>query len=292
MSGEAETRWRLELGASARVAENVAARIAFGTGADGAPADAEMRLGEPLEDRPLRLRIAEIEWSPSRRLPSLQWRGGKLNMPFLRPSRLVWDEDIRPEGVIARWTRAGESLDVFGLAGAFQLENEAGGERRELFAAQTAVRTRLPNRHWAMAGAGAYAFDEAPDHTPLRPIEAFGVLGLELYFPVQAVVHVTANPEADRARTAWLTGVSMGRTKAVYGIELGAEWLRIERHALAAAFADDAYGGGTDRQERRLTLRSRLSPHLLAGFVLSREKAPIASDTGTWRIGLELQADL
>ena len=289
---EAETRLRMEMSAAARVSEALEAKIAFGTGAEGAPANAEMTWGERVEDRPLRLRVAQIEWTPWPQPPALQVRAGKLEMPFLRPSRLVWDEDVRPEGGVARWRRAGHTLDAFGLIGVFQLAHEAGKERRTLFAAQTGVRNRWPDRHWMMAGAGVYDVDGTAEDSALRPFEAFGAIGLELYFPVQGVLHIAANPKADRAHTAWLTGLSLGRTRAVYGIELSAEWLRIERQALVPAFTDDSYGAGTDRQERRLTVRGRLSRNLLAAVILSRERAPLSSNTGAWRIGLEIQADL
>ncbi len=303
-----EARLRMEAGASARWSDTLAAHLAIGTGRfDDAPADAEATFGGGDTDFRLTLRAASIKWRPGGLSSSPCLLAGKLEPPFVRPSDLVWDDDVRPEGAAAQWQPATGPFDFFLMSGAFVLRSDGNDHSRWLCSGQAAVRRRWPDRSWAMAGAGWHVFegtetDPAPgpaesDATrldsveDLRPLEGFVAGCRELYFPVQAVLHGVVNPAADRSNTAWLAGIAVGRTRAIRGLEASWQWRRVEANAVAADFAGNEYGGGTDRKEQRWALRYRPAQHVLIGLVAAREERLGTPRNRQWRFGLELETE-
>lgn len=68
------------------------------------PRGPNVSLGDYFSDKPIAIDRAYMRWSPSF-LPSLRITGGKFANPFLTQDnlaeRIMWDNDINPEGVIA-----------------------------------------------------------------------------------------------------------------------------------------------------------------------------------------------
>lgn len=288
-----ETRLRLDAEAAARVSDTVTAIIGFGLRPEDAPVAAEVPLGEDFTDKPLALRRAEIAWRPEN-APGLTLLAGKIAPPWARASDLIWDEDVRPEGGAARWVRQFGAFDAMAVAGAFILRDdvfEDYDEQARLYAFQTAIRHRWPDRSHALAGVGWYSADSRPlayrteyarsaSPTPpelwptpvearRRPLEAFAAGTWELYFPVRGVAHYVINPEADRAREGWLLGLTVGRTEAINSLEVGWQWRRLPWDAAFPEFADDTLWPGAGRSEHRFRIAYRPFAGVLLGLTWS-----------------------
>lgn len=288
-----ETRLRLDAEVAARVSDTVTTTIGLGFHREGAPVAAEVPLGGNFTDKPLAVRRAELAWRPEM-ATGLTLLAGKIAPPWARPSDLVWDEDVRPEGGAARWIRQFGAFDAMATAGAFILRDDAfagGNESVRLYAVQTAIRHRWPDRSHAVAGVGWYSADApwpsqevdnresvsapAPELRPptaevrRRPVEAFAAGTWELYFPVRGVVHYVFNPETERAQEGWLIGLTVGRTTAINSVEIGWQWRRIERDAAFPEFADDMLWPGADRSEHRFRIAYRPMAGVLVSLTLS-----------------------
>jgi hypothetical protein len=277
-----ETRLHAQVRLDAEVAKRLHVIVALGTTREGDPVSAEATLGDRFGDLPIAFRTAAISWRPEN-APDLTLLAGKLEPPFLAVSDLVWDPDVRPEGAAARWARTAGAFDFIAMAGAFVLRDDDefdGAERAHLYALQVAARHRWPDRSWAIVGAGFYPSDDpssdamAEGGAPLpaaqyRPVEFFAAATWELYFPIRGLIHGVINPEADRAREGWLAGLTVGRTRAIHGMELGWEWRRIESDAVLAAFTDNELWPGTGRTEHRFRLAYRPTAGLRLGLVWS-----------------------
>ncbi len=295
-----ETRLRLEARLEAPISDAVTAVVALATCRQGAPVAAEATLGEDPGDLPLAVRTASLAWRPET-VPGLTLLAGKMEAPWARASDLVWDDDVRPEGGAVRWSRARGALDALALAGAFILrDDDFGGEREYLYAVQMAARHRWPDRSFALAGAGFYPSDTPasdsgrPSARALRcrPLEIFAAGTWELYFPVRGVIHYVVNPEAERARAGGLAGLTIGRTDAIHGLELGWQWRRIESDAVQPAFTDDTLWPGTGRTEHRWRVAYRPAARLLLSLVWSEgRRLDGAAPDGLRAVSLEARAE-
>lgn len=300
-------RLRLEVGMTAHGPRETA-RIVIGTGRPNSPADAEARLGENVEDLPITLRVASIAWRPSANPAVPNLIIGKMEPPFVRPSDLIWDEDVRPEGVAAQWRYTTRRIDGLGTIGAFPLHSEVLSHPTWIYSVQTALRHRWPDRSWFMGGAGLWYIKSQHGKTgtnsagdceasePIfteidRPLEGFLAGCWELYFPVQVFGHGVYNSGAEHSNTAWSAGLVIGRAQAVHGLELSAQWRRVESQAVVSTFTGDAYGAGPDRSEWRLTLRYRLWRGVLASLIASHAHLLREHESPEWRIGLELEVE-
>ncbi len=282
-----ETRLRAEVRVEAEVSTSMRAVLALGTSREGDPVAAEATLGDRLGDPPVGFRVASLAWRPET-LSGLTLLAGKLEPPFLLVSDLIWDRDLRPEGAAARWSSAAGDFDFLASGGVFVLRDDDGlrrGERARLYALQAVLRRRWPDKSWAILGAGYYPAEGAEAVAPseelpadrVRPLEFFAAGTWELYFPVRGVLHGARNGETDAAQEGWLAELTVGRARAVHGMEIGWQWRRIEKNAVFATFADNELWPGAGRTEHRFRLAYRPAPGVRLGFIWSEGRRLDAS---------------
>jgi len=92
-------RYRLRLGAETKVADDV--KVGFGLASGGGdPRSTNQTFENTFEKKNIKIDYAFADYSP---VKWLNLTGGKMHSPIYRPSDLLWDSDITPEGAAAKF---------------------------------------------------------------------------------------------------------------------------------------------------------------------------------------------
>ncbi len=238
--------------------------VGFGVASGGDdPVSTNQTLGSGASTKDVRLDLAYLKWQTP--IDGVTVSAGKFKNPLHRAggNGLLWDSDLRPEGVTAEFERGGLFATGLGL----WVEENSGGDDQFVFGAQTGWRSDLAGAN-VLLGAGYYRFDNfagepvAFDGDPrgnsvdaagnylfdYHELELFTELGFDL--AGQAVTlfgNYVKNDEADDFDTGYAVG---GKVKFAVGPrpwQLGYTYQDLEADAVFALFTDsDFIGGGTD----------------------------------------------
>jgi hypothetical protein len=126
---EARNRGRLRyrLGVAAKVTEQIKAVFGLASGGDD-PRSTNQTFQDTFSSKGVRLDLAYAEYQPFKDIKLL---GGKFKNPIWRPSDLLWDSDINPEGgAIQLKFKTLPALDVFFMTGIFVIDEHSDGAPR------------------------------------------------------------------------------------------------------------------------------------------------------------------
>lgn len=225
----------------------------------------------------------------------------------LRLSPMIWDQDLRPQGVSLRHAIAAGDFNSLELLGGVFLGNHLYGDESTIRAAQATfnvnegmplawrfslawldfadldelareglVRTNLP------AADGTFAND-------FRLANArAGVTLTKFGFPVRLQLDALRNVAVGSHGFAVRGDLILGDSRRRHGLELGGAWQRVQREALLAAFADDDWWFRTRMRGGSLWAGYGISDSLrvrISGFTERRDDAA----DHNWRALLDLQ---
>jgi len=91
-------RFRLRLGAETKLMDQVKVGFGLATGS-GDPRSTNLTFENSSEKKGVRIDYAFAQYTPAKWFSLI---GGKIHNPLFRPSDLLWDSDITPEGVAAK----------------------------------------------------------------------------------------------------------------------------------------------------------------------------------------------
>lgn len=258
------SRLRARLGAQAKVAEGWAGMFQIASG-QGDPVSTNETFDGGFVSKDIRIDLAFVDWKVPWEGHDLTLTGGKMKNPFANDAgaKLVWDGDLNPEGLAAKWKDAAESLKFGANAGLFFVDESFATVDQLLvgvhawvdYAKFTAFRVRLGMgyNHYArlkservvdfsarnrgygnQVSGGLYASD-------FRILETWSEVSSDLLpFATTIFFHHVRNTVAPASNTGWMLGLTLGNFRYSYR--------ELEREAVLGAFADsDMGGGGTDR---------------------------------------------
>jgi hypothetical protein len=264
--------------------------VRIATGA-GDPASTNLNFGESASFDNIRIDRAYVGWSPGERL---QLTLGKMENPFFRAggTALMWDSDLNPEGVAARF----DSEVFFGRAGALRLDYRDNGVESWLYAAQAGAKFAISESSALSAGIGWFDFTDIAGHAPLygtNPrgnrldaagnylsdfdvVEIFAEYESAIYgWPVSVFAELARNTRAATADTAYSVGVSVGDAEAAGTAKGSWEWRDTEADALVGVLTDSDLADG----------RTGSSGHVLKGSYRVTDHAAIGATLGFSRYG-------
>ncbi len=133
-------RFRLRLGAETKVIEDV--KVGFGLASgSGDPRSPYVTFENTFEGKNIRIDYAFAEYSPTKWLSLI---GGKFKNPLWRPSTLLWDANINPEGAAVNvHTGLLQNVDFFFNTGFFILDERSNGHDPIMFALQPTIDWRI-----------------------------------------------------------------------------------------------------------------------------------------------------
>jgi hypothetical protein len=302
-------RYRARFGFSADLNDTLELGVRFATG-EGDPASTNLNFGESISFDEILIDRAYIGWSASDRL---QLTVGKMKNPFFRAgdTALLWDSDVNPEGVVAKF---GADL-FFGSIGGFQLGDRDDGVESWLYAVQAGAGFDISDSSTLTAGIGWLDYTDIAGEAPLYGRSARGnsldaggnYLNdydiLELFaeyeikigsWPVVAFVEWTRNTRAATDDTAYSVGLNVGKADEPGAAEWSWEWRDTEADALVGVLTDsDLADGRTDSRGHVLKGSYRLTDHMSIGATLiySEYGGFNASPTDFDRVMLDVEFD-
>lgn len=289
-------RIRARAGLVAKPDDELEIGIRLSTGTDGDPVSSNQSLDDGFNRKSVYIDLAYLQYSPAA-AEGLTLVGGKMENPFAGTD-LVWDGDLNPEGVAAKYTLGLEDLDLFANAGSFWVDERSGTTDDAMLLGGQLGAKLSTDAATAMLAAGFFYYDNLKGFpTVVDPVDGFGnavvettdevtgdvtettylygteifdlvgQVGLKSKVPVTLYGDYAVNQDADIDDTGYLAGVKVGKTKAPGSVEFDYNYRELEANAVLGAFTDsDFIGGGTDGKGHKVSVGVQLTK-LLKGTV-------------------------
>lgn len=294
-------RYRWRFGAVADVTEDKKWQMGFGLcSGSGDPRSTNQTFTNDFETPDARIDYAYAQYQPFR-----QWKiiGGQFNNPLYKTKDMVWDSDIRPQGVAAPLKyKVNDRFGFFLNPALFVLQEfKAKEETAWMFVLQPGVRIKPTNGTWIkLAGAwylnrdvqgNQFEYSSGTNSTDANghlldnysSVALDGEFGFKFSGPVQKLAFFGQfiKSDADNDNVGWLAGVKFGRSLKKFG-----DWVfeynyrRLEKDAVLDFMPDsDFYGGKTNAAGHELEFKFGLAKHVsLAMDYYNTRKIDYAGD--------------
>lgn len=246
---------------TAQVNDSVSVGFGLATGGDN-PTSTNQTLGDSFTSKSINLDLAYFDWETP--LDGLSVVGGKYKNPLHRAggNGLLWDSDLRPEGMIGRYEISG-----FRLTGLLNWVTESSGKDNLAFGGQADWSTSFGDNK-LLLGAGYYDLSSVEgQEVPIdgdslgNSVDAmnrylYGYQELELFgeftfslgdAPTKVFFNYVENLDADEFEQGWAVGAEMSFKHGHRPWKVGYTYQDLEADAVFALFTDsDFIGGGTD----------------------------------------------
>lgn len=265
-------RVRARIGVEGQVHDDVKIVFQLASGSSD-PRSTNQTFDEGFSSKSINLDIASFDWKPSS-LSGAKLSGGKMKNPFLRPGGegLLWDGDLRPEGLAASFRSKGKTVATTLIAAGFWVEESSSGVDAGLSAIQGQAKISSANGETHLAvGAGYFDYSNLKGQpTVYDPEISFGnsVTGSDVYMydynllelfaevglmvgstPLLAFTDYVTNSAPTADNTAWLVGVKVGKTRNTGSWQAKYNYRRVEKDAVLGAATDSDFNNGyTDAQ--------------------------------------------
>ena len=269
--GESERdrgRYRARLNVTAQVVEQIKVIVGLASGGDD-PRSTNETFDDNFSSKGVRLNLAYAEYTP------VQWGrilGGKMKNPLWRPSDLLWDSDITPEGGAGglQYTFMPDIAVFFTVAG-WVLDEDSSGEDSVMIPIQGGIdaklakvfRVKLAVTYYEFIDVKGNVLDFSEDSNTLTSngvlrydydaVSVSGEMGLDLLKLLGEIVpyagvfgDYVVNLDPDDNNQGYLLGVKIGHKK----IKTAGQWQfkylyrRLERDAWLDIFPDSDFAGG------------------------------------------------
>ncbi len=281
-------RYRIRLRAGIESGINDQFKVGFGlaTGGDD-PRSTNETLDNTFDSPDVRLDYAYAQYKPVKWLTA--W-GGKFKNPIWKTKDMLWDSDIRPEGIAATLKHEIGSAEIFFTPAFFILdEYKADKDDPCMFAFQLGSKFKfLDNMYFKIAGS-YYDFEHIKgnslDHSAetntvdsegnlAEEYESFALdaeYGIKFDGPVPfaALFGQYVNSDADREDEGYLAGLKLGlkKVKKLWDWQVKYNYRDLEKDAWLDTFPDsDFYGGATGVKGNEIEFKLGLAKHVTFGI--------------------------
>lgn len=164
-------RIRARIGLKAKINDEFDTVFRIGTGSSDTPVSTNQTLGDSGSDsfssKEIWLDWAYFDWHPDS-TPGLNVYGGKMKQPFysVGKNELVWDGDISPEGVVAKYTFDIDQSNTATInGGGLWLRERSGDADSSFWGLQGMVKHDFGNDTHLLGGTSYYNLGNVEDHT-------------------------------------------------------------------------------------------------------------------------------
>jgi hypothetical protein len=246
----------------ARITDTVTVGMGLATGGDN-PTSTNQTLGGAFSTKPIALDLAYFTWETP--ADGLSITAGKYKNPLVRAggNGLIWDSDLRPEGVTATYDFGG-----FSLTGLMNWVTESSSSDNVAFGGQFDWTTPIGDAAKLQLGIGYYdlgsvegrevPFDGDPRGNSVdagnnylygyRELELFGEFNFNIGdLPAEVFFNYVENLDAPELDQGFALGGTLNFRHGNRPWRLGYVYQDLEADAVFAFFTDsDFAGGGTD----------------------------------------------
>lgn len=260
-------RFRLRVGASTKVADGWEAGFGIASGSDADPRSTNQTLQDSFAKKSLWIDYAYAKYSPAKWLSLV---GGRFGNPIWRPSDLLWDSDINPEGAgVMINVPINDRFSFFTNATFFIVDEVSGGTDPLLAAFQPGFNWNITKDTGLKVAGTYYAFSSVKGKTldwsgstntkvtgdGLKydySAPAFSAqLTCDKLFPdiipyAALFGEYISNPDPSRENKGYIAGLTFGDKKLnkLGDWQFQYAYRRLERDAWIDAFPDSDFQGG------------------------------------------------
>jgi hypothetical protein len=243
---------------------------------DGDPVSTNLDFGDGFSSKDIALDRVFINWQA---LVDLDITFGKMGRPWFRAgsNSLLWDNDLNPEGVNARWSPGIYFVNL----GSFVVDQRSESDDSWLHSVQAGIDRRLSETsRWVVSGA-YFDYTNTIGNPPFyldqpkgNSVDAAGNLIYDYdiveisteystvisNWPVSVFGVWAQNTAVDIQDTAFAVGVNIGIANARGNMEFSYAWYDTEADAVMGIFTDSDFGGGnTDSRGHFIQARYALT---------------------------------
>jgi len=261
-------RLRARVNIEGKVNDYTGITVGISSGSDD-PVSNNQSLDDGFTSKDVVLDVAYFEYK-CRRIDGLSLLGGKVYNPFYLPgkSELIWDSDIRFEGMVGHFNHAVDELTFEIIGGGFWVKERSDDKNSSLLGGQGILNYDLPEYKAGLTiGGGLYYYLNAKGFSPFagddggnsldddttyaNDYELFEILGqfdIDVSgYPLTLMGNYVNNTAADSLNDGWLAGFSFGKKKKPGSWSLRYVYRELNRDAVVGIYTDsDFIGGGTD----------------------------------------------
>lgn len=283
---EARHRNRIKaiLGLEFKANEYFNLALSLGSGSSDDPISTNQDLSTSFTKKPVWIEQAYMDFHMKfiDELEGLHFIAGKFKTPFLSVGKneLIWDGDLRPEGMSLTYKRKFvDMIEPFVNTGFFWVEERSASDDSYLLGAQAGLKFSLSELGlYVLAGAGYYDYTKTKDSklfyvsaaksfgnstssvpdpadaektitvykNDYNEIEAFAEAGITklLPFPVAVFGNFVVNNGADSENKGYLIGLSLGKCEEALSYELKYNYRWLQKDAVIGAFTYSDFAGG------------------------------------------------
>jgi len=290
-------RWRL--GAINKINEQWEAGFGLATGGTD-PRSTNQTLENTFQSPDVRIDYAYARYSPFKFISIV---GGKFKNPIWGPKDLLWDTDIRPDGISAHLKYKVEPVEIF-LTPAYFILDEYKKDKDDpaMWLIQAGIKVNIFNGKYLKLAGTYYDFSNLTgnkfDHSAgSNTVDAAGNLtedydsfaadlefGAKLPGPVPFVAlfgqYVTSDANDDN--NGWLVGTKIGhkKVKKLGQWQLKYNYRRLEKDAWPDFLPDsDFYGGATNAKGNEIEFNLGLAKNVTLGMDYYFDVKPIDGNT-------------
>lgn len=289
--GRHRHRIRARLGLEGKINDewDVGFRIASGS---SDPSSTNQTLDSGFSSKDLWLDLAYFNWHPAS-AKGLNVYGGKMKNPFYKVggNQLIWDDDLNPEGIAAKYVMLlGEHDKLYINGGGFWAEESGSGIDQSLWGAQTYLKHSFENKDYLIAGASYFDYGNTKGQATIYDstdsygnsvdssglyrndydiVEGFAEYGFKVADRPMAVFgnYVKNTAATTSEDTGWLIGCKFNKAKEPRSWELSYNYRDLEADAVIGVFSDsDFIGGGTNGKGHQFGLKYQLAKNLQAAL--------------------------
>ena len=315
------TRQRVRARVTIEGKVNDQSNIVFGISSGSPdPVSNNQTLGDGWSSKDVVLDLAFIEYA-SKRFSGLSLIGGKMDNPFYLPgeSELIWDSDIRQEGIVAHYARDIDSISLFLTGGGFWIEERSKNDNSYMLSGQAVAEYHLPDGRSTVAVGGSYfdyenskgfpPFFDAEDAFGNTTVPAVNSSGdtIEVYtsnfrlmelfaeaetklgiVPVTVMGDYVNNTAVDRLNDGWLVGIRVGKIKKLSSLAFRYIYRQLNRDAVVGMFTDsDFIGGGTDGKGHEIGADVQVAPSTSFAVTYFNNTTPIIDGRNFQRVQVD-----
>lgn len=286
-------RIRARFGIKALIGDDAAVVFQLASGSDDL-VSSNQTLTDAFSSKNVTFDLAYAEYKPPIFGKKFTFQAGKVILPFHRPgaTELLWDNDLRPEGLTVFVSNRIGSIATKMLGGLYILKERENDDESEMLTGQFVVEYALQdNREPLKFGVGYFHLTGIKDRMPLfgndffgnssysdgtierhsfeyRELELFSEVSLQWRGrPIVLIADLVVNTFLKDDDVGWLAGFKYGNLDRRGSWQLRYNYRRVEKDALYGTFTNSNFGdGGTDVKghlikflfalEQNITIRS------------------------------------
>ncbi len=305
-------RIRARFGIAADIGSDVKLSFFLASGS-GDPVSTNQSLDGGFSSKQINLDIASFHWTPEK-VSGLSVTGGKSKVPFYKPGKaeLIWDSDLRPEGISANFKHKSGAASFYITAAGFWVNEESSAVDAGLRAVQARVKVASANgKTSVIGGAGYFDYSNLQGRATIyKAAKGFGNTldgsGNYMYdfnilevfaevatktktMAVKAFFDYANNTDPSDNNTAWLVGFTVGKNSKKTGSwSARYNYRKIESDAVLGVFTNSDFGGGgTDGQGHEMGLKVQVGKKIQAAATYFINTVDLSTTTKYKRLQLD-----